>query len=675
MPRARKKLGSDKEVEVQPRRSKRSVKQKPIQVINLTDDEDEDTIETIETIEDEPKPKKQKISALRNRIRSFSATPQTTRSPTPDPVPKSDLQPLEDDKDQWVHKYTPKTVNQVALHNKKLKEVKEDIEQMVKGSSDLRLLVLSGPAGASKSTIASCLGKELVPEVRHSSKDQNNDYVLEYTNDNASGSSITQFSEFLMSAKYRMGKNLSLILVEDLPNVFHEATREDFQKSLFHWIHNDLRTPPLIICITECEFSNDGNASQGYNIDNNYTAETILGRKLLMNPRVKRIKFNPVNTLLTKRVLKDIKSHEPSIFKSIGKSEIDEKIKELSEFGDIRSSISAFQFWAEWKFNHPGLGKDMLHIGKESSVSLFHAIGKCLFGSKNEGEDDLAAMDKVMKNFASKPTILKLGLLENYSKFNKSDFGLETAANISDGLSLSDLFGSQDTSLEIATRSTRTHFRILDSTESSNTHAATTFPREWKANKSIANIKSDIQKYIETEFKKRQAHRSFQDSNLFYGFYEPIINKQRGFKNKSMLHYLKYSGKPIPKELQVNNKLQNTVISERLGGPFREIFGDGDIVPDEEVRDLYFQVNQDVNNDSSSSEGGDSEFDDDPIADSDDETTEDFGQDDTFEKELVSLSQKPNLVSLNSTLSIKSQRNAEFLDDFEQDDDFDDSDF
>ncbi|CAM9017937.1 unnamed protein product [Wickerhamomyces anomalus] len=656
-----------KDDDPKPRRSLRSLRKRPVQPIVISDDEDSEELNPL------PEVKKQKLSSLRGHIKSFSSnTPQSTRSPTPElPKAPSNL----DQFDQWIDKYSPKSTSEVAIHSKKLAEVKEDLELMISGDSPYRILLLSGPAGSSKSTVAKCLGRELIPAIRHTQPSETD--IIEFTNDDSIESTVTQFSDFLDTVKYRTGKNLSMVLVEDLPNVFHGPTRDNFQQALQQWLYKDLFLPPLVLCVTECEFPNDGPTSQGFNIDNNFIVETILGRKLLMNPQIKRIKFNPVNMTLTRKCLTNIVSQEGDLFNNIPRQEILDKIKELSDNGDIRSSIAAFQFWASYRSKHDDSRK-FISIGKEPSISLFHAIGKCIFGTKNEEEDDITTLDKVLNDFISKPNILKLGILENYTKFNKANYDLESACDIAENLSVSDLFGNDDSSIEFAARSTRTVFRNVNVKSSSNgsNHSGATFPREWKVQRGINATKSDILRYIETELKRRQAYRTFQDSNLLYGYYEPIINKQRGFKNRARIHYLKTNNKTIPKELLVSS---NPFISERLGGPFKEVFGDSDIVPDEEItRDRYFKTSNIKDDDSSSFDSSDdSELENDPIVDTDadDEAGDEFGDDDTFEKELVNLSQKPDLKATTSTLSNGAKpNNAEFLNDFD-DDDFDDSDF
>ncbi|ODV62418.1 Rad24p ASCRUDRAFT_74800, partial [Ascoidea rubescens DSM 1968] len=68
---------------------------------------------------------------------------------------------------------------------------------------------------------------------------------------------MKSFPEFLNSIKYRVNNNLSVILIEDLPNIFHKQTREIFQNSLIQWLNIDSNQnlPPIIISISEFTFN------------------------------------------------------------------------------------------------------------------------------------------------------------------------------------------------------------------------------------------------------------------------------------------------------------------------------------------------------------------------------------------------------------------------------------
>lgn len=112
---------------------------------------------------------------------------------------------------------------------------------------------------------------------------------------------MESFSEFLKGARYLVMSNLSLILIEDLPNVFHIDTRRRFQQLILQWLYSsEPLLPPLVICITECEIPENDNNYRKFGIDYTFSAETIMNKEILMHPRLKRIKFNPINSTLLK---------------------------------------------------------------------------------------------------------------------------------------------------------------------------------------------------------------------------------------------------------------------------------------------------------------------------------------------------------------------------------------
>lgn len=587
------------------------------------------------------KTRKRKISQLTGSFRK--------RSPTEQQQPVIPTATTDDA--QWIDKYSPTTISDVALHARKLKDVRQVLEAMVKGQSDCKILVLSGPAGSSKSTVTKLLAQELIEDRAGQIP------YIEWIN--PIDSHMSQFDDFLNSVKFRKGTSKSIILVEDLPNVFHEETRIRFRSSLLQWAYTQESTPPLVICITECDLNNEETMQRGYTLDNNYNAETVLGKKLLNAPTTQRIKFNSVNMTLTKKHLSLIYKYESSHLGHIPTSAVKDQIARISKVGDIRSAIFAFQFWANWYSKD---SSSSIAIGKESTISIFHAVGKCIHGTKMEDEDDNSTMNHVVKDFSTRSRILKLALLENYTTLNKGDYELQNAVKVIDGLSVADCIQPELESLEIATRMVRTN---LCEVKGSSHSLGLVFPREWKVMRNIQSVKSDVDRYVELEFKKRAAYREFQDSNMFYGCLEPLIHRQRQFKLKSKLAYLRSINGAIPHELLDEEKM--ICILERLGGSFRPILGDDE--PEEENFDKlqgnnekYFaQLNTDEDQDSGS------EFEDDPIDDSEEDAVDDElpGNDTTFEEQLLAISQRP---TLNRTLT-----NVEILDDL--DDDFEDSDF
>ncbi|CAL9738333.1 checkpoint protein Rad24p [Monosporozyma servazzii] len=512
----------------------------------------------------------------------------------------------------WYEKYAPKTLPEIAIHKRKLKDVEEALSDMLSNTDNTRLLLLSGPSGCCKSTLIKGLSKTMVPLYRNSNAStmlnqyslnintgDGPDYVVEYENSLqlSEMNNMEAFNEFLQRSKFYNGAyNLSVLLVDDLPNVFHYETRLQFQKIIKEWLYTEgIRLPPLVVCLTECEIEEDNNKKSenvnggGININNTYTAETVFNKEILQNPKLKRIKFNPINNTLMKKLLNNIALEERAQLEANGKWKFkDEYITKLlkSNNGDIRSMISSFQFWATSKDSN-GLSDtnaiDNIYLRTES-VSFFHGVGKVIYGShEKDGSliDDNEMINRMLDiNGDSNTNLLfndnfKLGLLENYNSFNKNQLPIDVAAKIV--MSLSDnnsLFGSSNNfeGLEYMIRKIRyeTNKYSKGKDFSSGVHGGFNFPREWKCRQRKQRFKIESQDLQNVSFYKYGDNFMIKDVALCLGYYSPLIRKQQNYRMKALSYYLKNSGK-ISKNrsddpMQVNSNID---ILERIGGPFK----------------------------------------------------------------------------------------------------------
>lgn len=515
----------------------------------------------------------------------------------------------------WYEKYAPKTLPEIAIHKRKLKDVEEVLNDMLSNTDNTRLLLLSGPSGCCKSTLIKGLSKAMVPLYRNrnastmlnqyslngnnSNNSEEPNYVVDYENSLqlSEMNNMEAFNEFLQRSKFYNGAyNLSVLLVDDLPNVFHYETRLQFQKIIKEWLYTEgIRLPPLVICLTECEIEEDNNSKSengnggGININNTYTAETVFNKEILQNPKLKRIKFNPINNTLMKKLLNNVALEERALLEANGKWLFKDKyIKQLlnSNNGDIRSMLSSFQFWATLKggdgFNE-STGVDNIYLRTES-VSFFHGVGKVIYGSHEKNgslKDDNEMINEMLDINGDSATNLlfndnfKLGLLENYNSFNKNQLPIDVATNIV--MSLSDnnsLFGSSNNleGLEYMIRKIRheTNKYSKDKDLSSGVHGGFNFPREWKCRQRKQRFKIESQDLQNVSFYKYGDYCMVKDIVMSLGYYSPLIRKQQNYKMKALRYYLKNSGK-ISKNgsdgsVQVDSNID---ILERIGGPFR----------------------------------------------------------------------------------------------------------
>ncbi|CAI4060677.1 hypothetical protein SKDZ_05G2540 [Saccharomyces kudriavzevii ZP591] len=559
---------------------------------------------------------------------------------------------------QWYEKFKPTNLEQVAIHKKKLKDVREALDAMFLPHAKHRVLLLSGPSGCSKSTVIRELSKVLVPKYRKKSNvtslrsNSSHSDLTEFRGDSIVNDlpQMESFSEFLKSARYLVMSNLSLILIEDLPNVFHMGTRHRFQQLILQWLYSsEPLLPPLVICLTECEIPESDSNYRTFGIDYTFSSETVMNKEILAHPRLKRVRFNPINSTLLKKHLKLICVENMALLKENRIwSKREEAINHIAQgTGDIRSAITTLQFWAT--------SSEALPIStRESTISYFHAIGKVIHGSHSTSDDN----ETINTLFSNANGLLsnqdfKLGILENYGTFNKGNFSISDALSVVDCLSECDTMSSLSESDEYALRKVRKTFHSI--AKESHNHGTVYFPREWKVRKLQNSFKVQAEDWVNVSLYKYNTVHSFRDVSLQFGYYAPFIRKLQSYKKKSILHFLRNLPSDSLDFKQTTAKLHDIMqiedcidIMNRIGGPIGRLsvedglasFMDNDISNSDHIEDqkkqrdkrlriLTERYENDVMMADDGIEDGDTSFKDDPIFDSDDSN---IGNNDIFGK-------------------------------------------
>lgn len=305
----------------------------------------------------------------------------------------------------WIEKYAPTDISELALHPSKLDQVRKSLSS----TSPTCVLILSGPPGSAKSTCAKLIAKE------------QNKRVIEYI-DPESFVGVTSlsrgFEEFMFGASM-YDRDQAIIVVEDLPNVFHGDTAVLFENCLINWVlesrNRNSRLPIVVVCFTEIEVNARFNDA--------LVVSRVLNTLVEMKPFVDWIKVNPVNSQIIKKTLNSIAKAENIKIPP-------QQLKRISECGDIRSAINAFEIavrTADLKLNCD------LWI-RDDKVELFHAVGKLVYGSKDPG-----SVNRHISNFEDTIDTFNLTLLENYTSAKHQQLPLKAAAECADWLSLSDI--------------------------------------------------------------------------------------------------------------------------------------------------------------------------------------------------------------------------------------------
>ncbi|KAL7639731.1 UNVERIFIED_CONTAM: hypothetical protein RMT77_009141 [Armadillidium vulgare] len=295
----------------------------------------------------------------------------------------------------WVDEFPPLTLDDVAIHKKKLQEVQNWLMESNLRSKEKRILLLTGPPGSSKSAVIHALARDQNISLREwvNNYSSNNDYFKENSTDlsfreygtDFTYSQAERFSDFVFrSSKYKdlskaLNTSSNLVLIEEIPNVYVLNPLE-FHRLLRKYLI--CCTCPLVFIISETK--------------NNNLVKSLFPIELQEELHITNISFNPVSTSLLQnainRILNLTSNSNSPIFDSVGttKKQFLQMIAEKSG-GDVRSAINTLQFIMTKGDEANGATKakkDLKRkaqsfedfIGcKDSSLILFRALGKVLY--------------------------------------------------------------------------------------------------------------------------------------------------------------------------------------------------------------------------------------------------------------------------------------------------------
>ncbi|CAL0313260.1 unnamed protein product [Lupinus luteus] len=304
--------------------------------------------------------------------------------------------------EQWVDKYKPCSLEELAVHKKKVEEVKSWFEERLKASKGVyknNVLVISGQAGVGKSAaihvIASHLGAAVCgwntpTPVLWQEHLYNSGAGAQYT------SKLDEFENFVERIrKYGIistsftgeSKPSAILLIDDLPMTNGKAAFGRLKDCLQLLVYST-QIPTAIL------FTDYGNTDSA-----DYNARCLEELQLsLESSGACKVAFNPITTNSIKKTLFRICQME---HRDVSADHVDNIAK--ASGGDIRHAITSLQFFCLKPnqvhslslFTHsPGVLKDecnkpvrsndgyYLHYGRDETLSLFHALGKFLHNKR-----------------------------------------------------------------------------------------------------------------------------------------------------------------------------------------------------------------------------------------------------------------------------------------------------
>ncbi len=238
----------------------------------------------------------------------------------------------------------------------------------------------------------------------------------------ASADAFASSSLDTLDSSAAAAKRNRLILLQDLPNLHHAPTRTLFQAALDqHLAQSTLLTSrgvpnvPIVIIVTESAPREDedgwvaGASSSTWRdrIASIVDTRTVLGERIRRNPAYAEVRYNPIAPSILLKGLKRAFDQAPAqlLRKSKTKAGLDKHILDLLSAiandanGDLRAALNCLQFMgasrrqldhmAKEAANKPGrrgrtgVGRMLpLVAGRESSLALFHALGRVLYNKR-----------------------------------------------------------------------------------------------------------------------------------------------------------------------------------------------------------------------------------------------------------------------------------------------------
>eukprot|EP00268_Persea_americana_P049512 TRINITY_DN5312_c0_g1_i1.p1 TRINITY_DN5312_c0_g1~~TRINITY_DN5312_c0_g1_i1.p1 ORF type:complete len:641 (+),score=151.19 TRINITY_DN5312_c0_g1_i1:281-2203(+) len=287
--------------------------------------------------------------------------------------------PWADSRELWVDKYRPRSLEELAVHKKKIEEVKMWLEEWVRTSKEQfcgHVLVITGQAGVGKSATINVIASQLGAEVCEW-KTPTPTLWQEYIHNANSGthyiSKLEEFETFVERVrKYSLLQSLSkdgskrsvILLIDDLPLTNGRVAHGRLTKCL-HFLAQSTQIPTVIL-VTEY-----GKAESGDNTK--YSEELVLS---LERAGASKVAFNPLTFNSIKKTLSRICREEQC---NVPPEWIDHIAK--ASGGDIRHAITSLQYFC--------LRPDLMLPLNLSSLSITQSRGK---------SEDLNEMSKLIVN-------------------------------------------------------------------------------------------------------------------------------------------------------------------------------------------------------------------------------------------------------------------------------------
>jgi cell cycle checkpoint protein len=322
--------------------------------------------------------------------------------------------PVPFDTRPWTERFAPADLSELAVHKKKITDVRNALESALSDRATPRLIVLKGAAGTAKTTTVNLLAKDMGVGIIEWKSPVGTDAAS-----SAFTSYSSQFEDFVSRSGNFARLDLfsshgtaqpapaikdhatQLMLVEEFPNTFAKSSPalNIFRNTILQYLAAPVSSSPapMVMVISEALLSTTTASADSF------TAHRLLGPAILNHPRTAPIEFNNIApTILTKAL-------DAIVIKEARKSGRrfapgPAVLKHLAETGDIRSAVSSLEFlclagddsgaWSSKVAFTKSKGRaeavmtkkeqEALRLisNRESSLGIFHAVGRVVYNKR-----------------------------------------------------------------------------------------------------------------------------------------------------------------------------------------------------------------------------------------------------------------------------------------------------
>ncbi|XP_021727601.1 cell cycle checkpoint protein RAD17-like [Chenopodium quinoa] len=306
-----------------------------------------------------------------------------------------------DELESWVDKYRPRSLEELAVHKKKVEEVRMWFEEKLtipKQGSQNYVLLITGQAGTGKSATVHVVASQFGAEVCEWNTPTPTIWQEHVHNSNAGVRYTSKLDEFeiflerarkygMLSSSLNRSRQPMVLLIEDLPVANGRVAQERLLGCL-QLLVKSVQVPTLIL-ITDYSVADSGDAGMRFWEELSSSLEGAGACKMA---------FNPITVNSIKKVLSRICRQENC---NISREQLD--LIANASGGDIRHAITTLQYAGlrqEKKIlvasekctsdlevmAHDHGQKDVessLVYGRDQTLSLFHGLGKFLHNKRD----------------------------------------------------------------------------------------------------------------------------------------------------------------------------------------------------------------------------------------------------------------------------------------------------